>query len=987
MLYYFIMSLPKITFLTTFLMVSSALQDLGAQNIISGSITDSKGEVVIGANISLKNSQEGSVSDIDGSFNLIATPDDTLVISYVGFSTVEQSVGQKSIFNVILSENIEWLEKIVVTGYGSQRKKDITGATSSVSVEHFNTGIMNTPEQLIQGKMAGIELIQNNGEPGAAFTVRIRGTSTIRAGNEPLYVIDGYPIDIINPSPIQNSITRQFGKNPLEFLNPEDIESIDILKDASAAAIYGARGANGVVLITTKKGQEGKPRLDYSTYVGMNTLRKKIDNLTSQEYREATSKFGYELNDFGDDTDWQDEVFRTAFFHNHDLSLSGGNRNSKYYTSIGYQNQAGIVENSRYRKFSGRIGLEQNVLNSRLKFEFNLSATRIIDERAPGNIVPRVLGQNPTWPVFDADGNYFQPQDNPMFNHPLAYLNLGEDITSTTRLLSYLSAQFEIFSDLTYKVSLGGDLSDATLKSYALPQISTANGRATISNRKFDSYLIENYLTYNRTFNNTSLTAMAGYSYQEFEEQGSILSRGDFPTADYPLVNNIGAGQELIENNSWIERNALQSFFGRIHLDYSNKYLLTANFRADGSTRFGENNKYGPFPSVAIGWRISEEPFLQNAGYLDELKIRASWGLTGNQEIPNKISQSLLGTPRDAQAIIGSTNVPVRGFAFERTPNPDLKWEETSQINVGIEASFRNGRWNVTLDYFDKRTRDFLLFALAVSSPTPAAWTNLDGEILNKGWEVALNGHLMQQGELKWETGITFTKITNEVNGLSASIPVGTVFGAGQSGVSPQIVANGSPLGAFYGRRWLGFDDDGLNKFKQDEQGNDILEEIGYAVPDVTWGWSNTLTYRNFEFSFLFLGAHGQEIFNNNALATLSKQGFVSGFNTTNQFLNSDEDFNNTLTYSSRYLEDGSYIRLKQLNLAYNFPVRNIDWVDRLQLYLNAINLWTITDYSGYDPEVNVPIPGMSEIPSIGVDWDAYPTSIGLQLGLRVSFL
>ncbi|NNF33023.1 MAG: SusC/RagA family TonB-linked outer membrane protein, partial [Saprospiraceae bacterium] len=776
---------------------------------------------------------------------------------------------------------------------------------------------------------------------------------------------------------------RPFKKNPLEFLNPEDIESIDILKDASAAAIYGARGANGVVLITTRKGRSGQLNVSYSSYLGISRIRK-IDVMNPDEFRTAIDDFGLSNVDFGGNTEWQDEVYRDAISHNHNLSMSGGSEDTRYRASINYLSQEGTIKTTDYSKYNGRFQLHQSAINDRLQLEMNLNVSRINDHRAPREIVISTLSQNPIWPILDEEGNFFQSV--PGINHPIAKLEQSSNVISTQRYLSNLSAAYKITDQLEYKIHLGGDLSSSTGKSYQGIKISNSNGRAAISERTLTSSLIEHTLRFQNQINELQVTGLAGYSYQRFQNEGSIFAYSNFPSDNIPLVNNISAGSNPESNSSWKERNALQSYFGRLQLDYKGRYLLTANMRADGSTRFGNNNKYGFFPSAAIAWRISSENFLEEINILDEMKIRVSWGITGNQEIPNKISQPLFGTPRDAQAIFGLTGEPTIGYAFLRSANPDLQWEETSQTDIGVDASFNNGRWAFTIDYFTKTTSDYLLFTQAASAPTTNIWTNLDGTIENKGWEGSFQGFPIRTSEFKWNTGINFTRVSNSVNGLPSPIPVGSLIGPGQSGVASQRITNDEPIGIFYGREWLGFDENGNDIFQTDEEGNVEFKRLGNAVPEYFWGWSNDISYKNWNLDFLFSGASGYKILNNTFLSALSKQNFQLGGNTTIDHLYTDEDINNSLTYSSRYLEDGSFIRLSNISLAYQFPVNEISWLRSLQVYVSGNNLLLWTDYGGYDPEVNIPIDNFNSIPSIGSDWDAIPRPMSMQLGFKVSF-
>ena len=438
------------------------------QTVIKGSVQQPNGDPLVGVNILVKNTQSGTITETEGIFTIAAGLNDTLVFSYVGFQGLQMVIENQNPLDVVLQPNIEFLTQVVVVGYGTQKKQDVTGATGSVSNEDFNGGIINSPEQLIRGKVAGVQLVRQDGEPGAGFAIRIRGASTIRAGNDPLYVVDGYPLDINTSTPLFSG-ARLTAKNPMEFLNPEDIESIHVLKDASAAAIYGARGANGVILITTKKGEAGRGRFNYATYAGLSWLRKKVDVLSPDAYRRAQTEFNLTGNDFGASTDWQDEVYRTAFTHNHDLALEGGQDQTRYRVALNYHDQEGIIRTNQYVKYGSRINVNHVAIQNRLHFDVNINAVRIRDQRPPRGIVPNTLAQNPTWPIFDETGGYFQPIPQAQFNHPITQLNLSSQTVATTKLLGNLNSCFKIMEGLKYKIQIGGETASAKKKITSSP--------------------------------------------------------------------------------------------------------------------------------------------------------------------------------------------------------------------------------------------------------------------------------------------------------------------------------------------------------------------------------------------------------------------------------------------------------------------------------------------------------------------------------------
>ncbi|MCO6490891.1 MAG: SusC/RagA family TonB-linked outer membrane protein [Phaeodactylibacter sp.] len=948
---------------------------------ISGQVLNPKGEALVGAIIIVKARGAVAITDANGQFEVGGLPGDSLTLSYVGYEQSVIAAGNSPFITITLLPRVESLEEVVVTGYKLQKRRNLAGAVSHLSGEDFNTGIIHAPEQLMQGRLAGVELLKTTGAPGAAFLIRIRGAGSIRANNNPLYVVDGYPLDLASVTPGARVVEES---NPLNFLNPADIESIDILKDASAAAIYGARGANGVILITTKNGTGGRPQLSYSTYAATSKQLRKIDVLTSSEFRGQQEQYGFTGNDLGASTDWQEEVSRAAFTHNHELSLSGGAARTDYRVSLNFLDQEGILKKSGFLRAAGRARVRHRAWKDRLLVDFNLTYAHLREQHPPAGIAPFALSLNPTMPVRNAAGDFFEPIPN--FNHAVALLDGTDDEARTNRMQGLLSTTLQLTKGLSYRFQFGGDNSVGTRRfSLNRPQPPSTGNQADISERETGNLLVEHYATFERNMGKAHrLSVLAGHSYQVFRTYDFIFSRGGFSTNDILNVHNIGGGIDDLYAESGTEKYALQSFFGRLDYQLLHRYLLTANFRRDGSTRFGKDNRYGNFPSFALAWNMSEEPFLAVWSVLDLLKIRASWGITGNQEIPNKITQQVLGFDPGLSAILDSTGAPVPGFTLLRTPNPGLRWEETRQLDVGLDFSFFKGRLQGTVDYFDKRTGNFLLELAAASAPTPTIWANVNGEVVNRGWEFTLGGALMQSGRFSWQANGNLTLIENVVRGLPT--PIHTGF---QPIVveNTQIIRNGSPLGTFYGRKWLGFDEQGYSTVELDDEGNPVFTVLGHALPNFTWGMSHAIEWGKFDVHLMLNGSHGNEIYNRTARALLPKQGFPRGNNVLASLLSTDEAFDNALFFSNYFIEDGSYVRLRMLSLGYTFQMDHA----RLRLYLAGNNLALFTTYRGFDPEVNFPsstrgrFGRSNNIPPLGVDINAYPSARTIMLGAELS--
>ncbi len=647
--------------------------------VVTGTVTDDTNSVLPGVNVIEKGTSSGTVTDADGKFRLaVRSSESVLVFSFIGNVSKEITVGTQSEINVQLASDVNSLSEVVVVGYGTQEKKDVTGSVASVKSEEFNKGIINSPEQLVQGKVAGVNVTSASGEPGGNQSITIRGPGSVRSGSTPLFVVDGMALD--------NSSTSGGGINPLNFLNPQDIESIDVLKDASATAIYGSRGANGVVLITTKKGKSGFSTINYSANVGVSKMARAIDVFTADEFRENVPAVGGTLDDQGANTDWQKEISRTALTQNHNLSFGGGADKLTYYASLGSQDQDGILKNSNMRRYSGRINVNQKFLNDRLNVDMNLNATNTVNQRPPiETIIGGALSMNPTYPAYDDNGNpaYLN------FITPLIELQLNKDITTVNRVLGNISPSFEIIKGLVYKLNFGIDNSNSVRDIQSLPSLNpTRDGRIESIYKRNSNSLIENYLTYTRNQGDHNFSVLVGHSYQKFYVQERGYSINKFAISDIEPMNNpsLGSLLTLADNRptgSTI-KNELQSFFGRGTYEWRGKYLATATVRADGSTKFGANNKYGTFPSFSLGWRLSEEDFMKSLP-VSNLKLRAGWGQTGNQDLPPKKTLASLSSSTAA----GSTYplngaVYPAGTTYARLANPNLQWEVSTQTDTSV---------------------------------------------------------------------------------------------------------------------------------------------------------------------------------------------------------------------------------------------------------------------------------------------------------------
>jgi len=880
-------------------------------------------------------------------------------------------------------EMFEQLEEVVVIGYGTQKKKDLTGSSASVSAEDFNGGVVTSPEMLIQGKAAGITITPTNGEPGGGVSVRVRGGTSISSSNEPLYVIDGMPIQSANTLPGGTGLTGGSQRNPLSRLNPNDIESITVLKDASATAIYGARGANGVVLITTKKGKGGSAMaVDYNYQLSASTLAKKLDLLTADEYRAAVNRFGLGNTLGNADTDWQDEVFQTGVAQQHNLSLSGGSAEGNYRLSLGYLDQDGIVINSGTERFTSRLSMNQKTLDGKLTLSGNINVSQQDDNLTPyqqtggfeGGIFTNVMKMNPTLPVYDVDGNYTFVS-NSVRNPVQAALEI-DDVARTTGITMNGTARLDLgdlVEGLSATANTGYDTYNTIRKTYlpkSTPYGVADNGIAAQKFGQVSSQVLETYLNYDAEVGGNMLNLIGGYSWQENNYEGFGATAYDFVTDNYSFNNLDGGGRaQLGDKYSYRGASRLVSFYTRANYDIGGKLMLTGTVRRDGSSKFGANNKWGVFPSFAAALRLSEFDFVPES--FSDLKLRAGWGVVGNEAIGEYQSIARIGT--GSNAVIGGS--PTSGTGYLNPANPSLRWESTASTNVGLDWELNDGKFYGSLDVFQKNTSDLLL---TVPAPAPSVAPTLlanVGATSNTGFDLMLNYALVSTSDFGWDIGFNLSRsrLIIEDLGTNSDILTGAISGAGQSGAFAQKLVVGEAYGTFYGLVY----DASANTY------SDEAQVIGLAQPDFTYGFLNTFRFGKFNASVFFRGQQGGSVFNNTAMEYTTLDNLNTNINLLAPALDfTDDMLTSTPTYSSQWIEDASFLRLDNLNISYDVDVKGSQWLNSAVVGLSGQNLLLLTNYSGYDPEVNTAASG-NGAPSLGVDYTNYPRARTIALNVK----
>jgi iron complex outermembrane receptor protein len=973
--------------------------------VVTGKVKDAEGVALPGVNVIEKGTTNGTVSDADGNYRLVVSSSKAIVVfSFVGTETQEITVGSQSEISVSMIPSSETLAELVVIGYGTQKKSDVTGAITSLKNESFNQGVVTNPGQLLQGKISGVNVTSASGEPGAAQNVIIRGIGSLRSGTQPLYVVDGFLLD--------NS-SQGVETNPLNFINPNDIESIDVLKDASATAVYGSRASNGVVVITTKKGRSGKTEMNFSASTALSTMSKKLDVFSADEFRSQVVAQGGTLTDGGGNTDWQDELTQTGISNKLDFSIGGAADKFSYYASVGVQDQEGILKNSHLKRYSGKLNMSQKAINGRLNIDYNLTASHTENLRPSINsTISDMLNLNPTIPAY-TNGEPTLLTTNAL--NPLKRYQIFSDEAVNNRILASIAPSLEIMDGLVYKLNLGVDYSTTTRDEQYKPFPSVIN-ESNISNGSLattisanTNKLVENTLTYNWRKDIHSVILLAGHSYQSFLEEERMFTYRGFANnnIDPKYQDQTSSTVYPTTVTSSAVKNELQSFFGRLTYGYDDKYLFTATLRADGSSKFGANNKYGYFPSVALGWNITNEDFMTSETF-NNLKLRASWGQTGNQEIPSKItkasysedrlitgSQSLNTYPIDPNATaIGGYPY---GIVYTRLANPNIQWEVSTQINVGIDFAILNNQLSGSVDYFNKQSSNILLEVTPADpvQPTATYWTNIkDMKIQNNGIELTLDYNGNTRSDFSYNIGGNVTFIQNKVKDSPYSVLVtGAAQGSGQTGATINGYINNEPIGAFYMFQFEGIGDDGRNVFKDVVKDDATLDNdrsvVGSAIPKFMYAFHLNFKYKNFDLGLNFNGVAGNKVYNHTAMSLFTKAQLTKSNNTTDfavQYPN--EVISNANTVSTRYLENGSFLRLNNATLSYNLRSDKIGLSNVFQnarLSLTGQNLFIVTDYSGFDPEINT---GSTSggIQTFGIDYFTYPKARTYMISLNVTF-
>jgi iron complex outermembrane receptor protein len=976
------------------------LQSARSQNrVITGTVIDSSdGSHIQNVSVLANGTNIGTQTDAKGYFVLtVPLSVKTLTLSAVGFAPRDVGVSTARDINIALVSTSSTLNEVVVIGYGTAKKKDLTGAIGSVSEKNFNKGIFTSPDQLLLGKVSGLQITNNNGQPGGAATIKIRGNSALSGTGQPLYVIDGVPLDGrtlaagIDPSnglASPNLSSVQTGVNPLNFINPDDIASIDILKDASATAIYGSRASYGVVIINTKKGQAGKTKLEGTSSIGVSSIMKKIKILNADQYREAIKYYNVSnLNDKGGNIDALDAILQNGFQQNYTIAVSGGNENGKYRVSVNLLDKDGIIRNTAFKKYGLDLSTNFKFLESKkLGLDLNVNSNQYIQEvplplAGSSGLIQSALQWNPTDSLRKADGslNIFAGDKV----NPLALTQLIKDNLKVTTVAGSFSPYYKFTDWLEYKLLVSINYSTGIARSSFNQALNPSDprGRASITNKELSTQQITQTLNFNKEISpGLNLDAVAGYEFMKFKMKGfSLTGNGvqDRGFGNYGLdYTNYVQYSDVTGRNIFSSvdpKTELQSFFGRTIFNYKDKYLLTATFRADGSSKFGENNKYGYFPSFAAAWNIYKEKFFK-LRFVNSLKVRAGWGKTGNQEFPSGSAQARYSFQNNGSII------------QVNSPNPDLKWQSDKQYNIGIDFSIFNSRISGTFDYFNKITTS-LLFPSPPIQPAPplsvVRWINLDGKIINKGFEALINAAVVRNEKFSWDLSVNATFLKNNVSDMPSTISNGWLQGSGVGGASVEVIQNGLPINSFYTRKFLGMDKaTGLAIYQDDGA---TFYYVGDPNPKTLLGISSTLQYKKFSLTANMYGAFGQDIFYNTLLNIIN----VAGINALRNIALSvykdpvKESFANPVTPSSRFVVKGNYIKMANLTVSYNLD--NVAKAFRgAKIYVTGQNLFIITRYPGFDPEAN--FDGSNNgVPSLGIDYAQYPSSRTLIFGINFS--
>ena len=1003
---------------THIILTTEAIKDLHAQQqakTVTGTVTDVSGEPIIGANIRIKGTTTGTITDIDGNFSIEAEPQSVIEVSYIGYLTQETVINNQKSIRFLLKEDTKTLDEVVVIGYGVQKKADLTGSVANINTEKLNTQSNANIGQALQGKIAGVDIVSQGGAPGSGTRIMVRGIGTLNNAS-PLYIVDGMYM------------------NSIDHINPNDIASIDVLKDASSAAIYGSRAANGVIIVTTKEGSntEGKPIIDLSVNLGISTASKFLDMLDAKGWAEVTTiarqAIGKPALDMATDlankpdNDWQDIMFRPALMQNYNLSVKGGGKYSTYYTGLGYFNQDGIVKGTNYQRYNiqSKNDYKRGIFSAGTNLIISFSHDKPLHQELRGGMIGTILQSVPTLEKYDdtREGGYGGTYGDVVnIPHPLAIIddNIMDRYNENVKIFANLYAQIELFKGLKYKLNLTPDFSFERYKNYLnkydFGLATNSITQLTERQRRRRNILVENLLTFDRTFGEHKISALAGYTYQDsrfrhIQAYGEGLPQG-LEEIDAATTNRSNEG------NSW--RSVLTSILGRVFYSYQNKYLFTATIRRDGSSKFGKNNRYGYFPSFSLGWNVAEEKFMENVHWLDQLKLRGGYGVLGNQEIDNYQYSSTITTGINYPDGNGGL---LQGAFPKNFANPDIKWEETAMTNVGIDFMVFNNRLSLTADYYVKNTKDILLTVpIPISSGGANDPIRNAGKIRNNGFEFNLGW--MDQPNPDISYGINLIGSFNKNKVIAMGSESGSIKGGSPNqNITTSETKAGYPIGGYWLISTAGYFNsqeevdayakDGkkiqpaakLGDIKFVDANNDgVINDDdrvfqGSPFPDFTFALNGNMRYKNFDLSIGLQGVLGNKIYNatrqtledvtkgSNFLASCLDYWTPENKNASHPRLTWDDPNRNTRAESDRYLENGSYLRLRSVQLGYTFPQT---WfkgaIQHARVYINAENLFTITSYSGYSPDVNADNANYR-----GFDNFIYPTNRTFMLGLNVTF-
>jgi TonB-dependent starch-binding outer membrane protein SusC len=995
--------LKRISFL--FLCVSFTQLAFSQTRVITGTITDDKGAPVQGASVAVRGAKGGTTTDATGAFTLtVSTTAKSLVISSVGFNQQEIGIPANNTVAATLVSSAQSLNDVIVIGYGTTRRKDATGSLTTVSSKEFNQGVITSPDQLLTNKVSGLEVTTNSGQPGAATTVRIRGNSSVRGVGNPLYVVDGVILDGRDAQPNVNLGTGGFGvlpeSNPLLFINPYDIADITILKDASSTAIFGSRGANGVIVITTKKGSSGAVRLEANASVGVNTgYMKKYDILTYNQFLSALNKYkldtltGTKSLNKGSKVDPLEDITQHNAIQNYDIAVSGGNDNGKFRASFLASSTPGFIQNNKLDKYIGTFNGTYKFLDKRLTIDFNVITGHVTNHivlasntaGSQGNLISAALQWNPTAAYYNPDGSFVNLGNGTP--NPLMALKAYNDVAEVNTVLGSGSVSYKFLKNLEYKFLYSVNESNGTRNTNVDGFVRgfnpiDGNGLGVISFSGLTSQVFDNTLQYNTTFGqNLKFTALGGFEYWKSNYNNGNLSAQTFNfnlnelqllNAQYTDIIQNGKTQ----NTPFVFKDItteIQSYFARVDFNWNDKLFLTGTFRADGSSKFGANNKYGYFPSVGAKWNIANESFMKDNTLINGLALRGTWGITGSQDFPAgaSIDQYAFGSYNSASQI--------------NAGNANLKWEQTAQWDLGIDFSLLNNRLSGTFDYYNKDKTNILFQSTAIQ-PGPAAtyWINLPGHLVNKGIELSLTGNIIEHKDFSWDLTANFSTNSNLITNFYApgtknvlAIHTGTIDGQGVSGTLGQIITNNQPVDEFYLKPFGGFD----------QKGNQIVGPPGSEYfagnpnPGQLFGVSTTLRYKKLTLVINGGGSSGFVIYNNTATSVTNISGINSGRNIDYNAYNSAEQPTSGVAASARFLEDGSYFKLRNASLTYSFG--NIgNYIKNLNVYVAGSNLFVITGFSGFDPEVNID-KQQGGYPSSSIEYIPYPTPTSVVVGVN----